>query len=728
MEPSSVVCAEATAQSLLPGQALSSEPAAVLTQEQKNTVKALYEGAFRLQQDKHLREAAQIYEEILRIDAGHADSLHMLGMIAYERGAAEMALQLIGRAILAGGAGRAGCYSNMGTIFQAKGALAKAAICYEKAIAIDPMMAEVRLNLGLLQQLRGETEAALACYETATELKPELAEAWSNLGNLRQQAGQMAKAEADFHRALALKPELAETHYNLGNLCEAQGRSKEAEQCYRAALKLKPKLAEAWGNLANLLQKQERFEETLACRKSEIQLRPRSAEAHYNLGGMLLALERREEAVVEYREALALDPALTKARNNLGALYRSLDRPAEAVVEFEQIPKGDPEYAGAYNNLGLAYLSLGRHEAAEAAIRETLALEPELAEAWCNLGVVYHARNQLNQADEYYRYAQDLNPEITKVRMNRGMIALTRGDFRTGWQEYEWRWERAPMQRRDFDAPQWIGQRLEGQRVLLHAEQGYGDTLQFLRYLPMVQAFGGEVLLEVQPRMQRLARALPGVAAVFAQGEPLPEFDCHLPLMSLPTVLGTTLETVPANVPYLVVPEEARAKAAELDWARDGLRVGLVWQGNTTFLHDGYRYRSADLAQLAGLLEVKGAHFYSLQIGAPEAAAARATGKIFDLSDATKDMADTAAQIEHLDLVISVDTSVLHLAGALGKPTWVLLPYTADWRWMLERADTPWYPTMRLYRQQQPGQWAPVVEAVRGALDAFCRRAQEGRD
>lgn len=710
-----------------PVPAIALEPAAVLSQEQKSTVHVLLEGAHCLQQDGHLPEAARLYEEILKLDEGHADALHMLGMIAYQRGAAETALQLIGRAILAGGPGRAGCYSNMGTIFQAQGALAKAAVCYEKAIAIDPMMAEVRLNLGLLQQLRGETEAALACYEMAAELKPELAEAWSNLGNLRQQSGQIAEAEANFRRALALRPALAETHYNLGNLCEGAGRAQEAEQCYREALRLKPTLAEAWGNLANLLQKQERFEETVACRKAEIGLRPCSAEAHYNLAGMLVALERREEAVVEYREALALDPALTQARNNLGALYRALDRPAEAVVEFEQIPKGDPEYAGAYNNLGLAYLSLGRHAEAEAAIRETLTLEPELAEAWCNLGVVYHAQNQLDKADEAYCRAQQLNPEITKVRMNRGMIALTQGDFRTGWQEYEWRWERAPMQKRDFDAPQWLGQRLEGQRILLHAEQGYGDTLQFLRYLPMVQSFGGEILLEVQPRMLRLARALPGVAAVFAQGDPLPEFDCHLPLMSLPAVLGTTLETVPARVPYLVVPEEARAKAAGLDWPREALRVGLVWQGNTTFLHDAYRYRSAELGQLAGLLAVEGARFYSLQIGAEESAAARATGKIVDLSDSTEDMADTAAQIEQLDLVISVDTSVLHLAGALGKPTWVLLPYTADWRWMLERADTPWYPTMRLFRQQQPGQWGPVVEAVRAALQGFCQGAKQGR-
>ncbi len=698
-------------------------PAAMLNREQENTVRALYEGALCLQKGKHLREASQIYEEILKIDPHHADSLHMLGMVAHERGATEVALQLIGRAIMAGGPGRAGYYSNLGTIFQAHGALAKAVVCYEKAIDIDPLMAEVRMNLGLLQQMCGNNAAALNNYQTAAQLKPELAEAWSNLGNLRQQSGQLEQAEADFRRAMGLKPELAETHYNLGNLCELQGRDQEAEQGYQQALKLKPELAEAWGNLGNLLQKQERFEEALACRKAELHLRPRSAEAHYNLATLLVARNRREEAIEQYRMALELNPKLVEAHNNLGSLYRALERPAEAVAEFEQIPKGKPEHAGAYNNLGLAYLSLGRHAEAEAAIGEALALRADLAESWCNLGVVYHARNELDKAEQFYRRAQELKPDISKVRMNLGMIALTRGDFRSGWQDYEWRWERAPMQKRDFAQPQWQGEPLNGARILLHAEQGYGDTLQFLRYLPLVQQAGGTVVLEMQPRMVQMARALPGVAAVVAQNAPLPEFDVHAPLMSLPVALGTTLETIPDKVPYLVVPEEARRKAAAIDWAREGVKVGLVWSGNPTFLHDAYRFRTVGLAALEPLLQVEGAHFYSLQLGEEAARQAQATGRIVDLSEVTEDMADTAAQIEQLDLVISVDTSVLHLAGALGKPTWALLPYTADWRWLLNRSDTPWYPTVRLYRQQEPGQWAPVVEAVRAALAALCRQA-----
>ena len=715
----------------LVGQAPSLAPANELTQEQKKTVGVLHAGALRLQQDGHLKEAAQLHEEILKIAPLHADSLHLLGMIASQSGQTEMALQLIGRAIMAcpNDKKKRACYfSNLGTILQAQGELAKAAVCYERAIGIDPMLAEVHLNLGLLQQTCGQPEAARRSYEQATELKPELAEAWSNLGNLLQQQGHLAEAEADFRRALAFKPELAEAHYNLGNVFEAEGRASEAEQAYRQAIGLKPELAATWGNLGNLLERQDRIEEAMTCRRAVLQMQPRSADAHYNMGGTLAAQKRLEEAVKEYRTALSLDPKLSKARNNLGSLYRSLDRPAEAVAEFEQIPKDDPEFVGAYNNLGLAYLSLGRHSDAERAIRETLVLEPDLAEAWCNLGVVYHARNELDEAENCYRRAQELKPDISKVRMNQGMIALTRGDFRSGWKDYEWRWERAPLLKRDFAQPQWRGEPLHGARILLHAEQGYGDTLQFLRYLPLVQQAGGTVVLEVQERMARMARALPGISEVVRQGEPLPAFDWHAPLMSLPASFGTTLETVPAQIPYLRVPEEARQKAAGIDWAREGRKVGLVWTGNPTFLHDAYRFRSVSLDELAPLFEVEGAHFYSLQFGPEAAAEAWAWGRIVDLSDATEDMADTAAQIEHLDLVISVDTSVLHLAGAMGKPTWALLPYTADWRWMLDREDTPWYPAMRLFRQSRPGEWAPVVASLRERLEELCRQAGPPRD
>jgi tetratricopeptide (TPR) repeat protein len=448
-------------------------------------------------------------------------------------------------------------------------------------------------------------------------------------------------------------------------------------------------------------------------------LRPDSADAHYNLANTLALEGKLESAIVELNEALRLQPGLTKARNNLGNVLRTLDRPEEAAEQFAQIPPGDPEFSGAYTNMGLALLDMGRHEDAIAAIQQTLAIEPDTAEAWCNLGVVHHARNELDQAMACYERARELKPDLSKVRMNIGLIHLVRGEFEEGWENYEWRWERAPLQRRDFKQPQWKGEPLNGARILLHAEQGYGDTLEFLRYVPMVQKAGGTVVLEVQERLVRMARALPGVAEVVKEDDPLPPFDWHCPLLSLPPAFGTRLETIPAETPYVYVPEEARQKAAALDLNGEGLKIGLNWAGNPSFLHDIYRFRSIALAGLAPLLGVEGARFYSLQIGPEAEQLAQSRWPLTNLGALAGDMADTAAQMERMDLIVTVDTSVAHLAGALGKPTWVLMPYTPDWRWLLEREDTPWYPSMRLFRQQRPGEWGPVVERVRTELEAF---------
>ncbi len=262
----------------------------------------------------------------------------------------------------------------------------------------------------------------------------------------------------------------------------------------------------------------------------------------------------------------------------------------------------------------------------------------------------------------------------------------------------------------DFPPPQWRGEPLHGARILLHGEQGLGDTLQFLRFLPMVQATGASVLLEVQPPLRSLAAQLPGVTALFTSGEPLPPFDWHCPLMSLPTALGIASESLPAPRSYLSIPDAAQQKAAALPWPATGLRVGIAWAGNAAHTKD--RYRSLPLALLEPLLRLEGVHFYSLQMGPPAAQLQSLQAPITDLRPAITDMADTAALIAHLDLVIAVDTSVVHLAGALGKPVWLMLPAAPDWRWMLHRDDSPWYPSMRLFRQPTLNDWPHVVAQI----------------
>lgn len=691
-----------------------SVPASFAPQEAvQGAVQALFDGAFALQQQGRLNEAARVYEQILKIDDSHADSLHLLGLIAHQAGKSDLAVRLIGRAISVRG-GEASYYSNLGTIVQARGQMDEAAACYRRALELNPQLAEVHLNLGLVEQLRGHLAEAEAGFRHAAALKPELAEAWSNLGNLLQQRGE--EAEEYFRKALELKPEFAEAHYNLGNLMEKRGALDEAAGHFEEAVRLKPQLAEAWANLGNLRLEQKRFEDAERCQRKAIDLRPEWADAHYNLGNVLAMAHCDEAAVGEFQQALRLNPGLMKAHNNLGNVLRTLERYEESVAEYSKIPRGDIEFGGAYNNMGLALLGMGRHQEAIEAIKQTLELAPGMAEAYCNLGAVYHAMNRLEAAELCYRQAEKIEPELPKNRMNLGLIQLARGQFKTGWREYEWRWQGAPLEPRPFVQPQWRGTPLNGARILLHAEQGHGDTLQFMRYVPLVQQAGGRVVMEVQSRCVRLARELPGVEAVVAYGEPLPEFDCHSPLLSLPMLLRTTLETIPAKVPYLRVPEASRRKMDAVPWPEGRLKVGLNWAGNPSFKNDRYRYRSLNFADFEPFLDLANAQFYSLQMGEPAKELRMEAGQIIDLADLSYDMADTAAQVERMDLILSADTSVAHLAGALAKPVWIPLPYTPDWRWLQGRIDSPWYPTMRLFQQQKPGEWGPVIGAIREAM------------
>jgi hypothetical protein len=352
----------------------------------------------------------------------------------------------------------------------------------------------------------------------------------------------------------------------------------------------------------------------------------------------------------------------------------------------------DPLHDKAWNNISLSMFSLGRHDEAIAAVETALAVNPNCAEAYCNFGLVLHAQNNNDRALDYYNRALSLDPSMVNARLNSGLIELASGDFALGWPKYELRWETASFRKRESLKPQWCGQPLHGATILLHAEQGLGDTIQSLRSIPLVEAAGGRVVLEVPKRLRRLAAEVPGVAELLSAGESLPPFDFHCPLQSLPLAFGTTLETIPAEVPYLLVPEEARKKLEGIPWPTRGLRVGVVWAGKPTFFNDRFRYRSIPLSLLEPLFRLDNVQLFSLQVG------------------------DAAAQITHLDLVISVDTSVAHLTGALGIPTFVLLPFTPDRRWMHKREDSPWYPTMRLFRQPEPGVWEPVIDKVCGAL------------
>jgi Flp pilus assembly protein TadD len=461
------------------------------------------------------------------------------------------------------------------------------------------------------------------------------------------------------------------------------GELREAEQGYRKILSIAPDHADSLHLLGVIARQTGHAREAEALIRRSIALSGGSADSFSNLGNVLQMQNRFDEAELCYNKALALDPVHTQARNNLGG----------------------------------ALLARGQTEAAIACFGEVLRLAPQHAGALHNLGTALYQANRLDEAVACYRQALALEPNFDKTHLDMALALLKLGDLEAGLREYEWRWRcHLPSEcRRNFTAPRWQGEPLAGRRILLYGEQGLGDCLQFLRYLPQVRAAGGRIVLELPPTLLRLAAELDGIETLVPRGQPLSEFDCHCPLMSLPLVFGTTLATIPAPERYLCVPDKARQKAAALDWPPAGLRVGLAWNGSAT--HCNNRFRSIAAEALAPLLAVEGVHFYSLQVDG----SAHQQPALRDLAPQIIDMADTAALIEQLDLVIAVDTAVAHLAAALGKPVWLLLPANADWRWLAAGERSPWYPSLRLYRQSQLGDWQPPIARVAAALAAEVR-------
>ena len=423
--------------------------------------------------------------------------------------------------------------------------------------------------------------------------------------------------------------------------------------------------------------------------------------------------EKRAQAADCYRQALRLAPDDLQTLHRAGEAFLALALPDEAVECFRRLAERLPQLAEAHACLGTALRAQGSFSAAEACQRHALSLQPASAGFHGTLGVVLRDQGRLDEAEAAYRAALSLDPGHAEARWNLALLELQLGNFAEGWRNYEARWQ-LPCAPCRFAEPLWRGEPLRGRRILLHAEQGLGDNLQFLRFAPLVEARGGRVILGLPPAQHALAAGLLGLGHVeFATSPPQP-FDCHSPLMSLPLALETRLETLPVRVPYLRVPEAARARATALSWPERGLRIGLVWSGRPE--HPQNRFRSIPLDCLRPLLAIGDLHFFSLQIGEPARELAPWRERIVDLAPHTLSMEDTAAQMLELDLILTVDTMAAHLAGALARPVWLLRAATHAPRWIRGRDDSPWYPTMRLFRQSRPGDWPGVVARLRTAL------------
>ncbi len=632
------------------------------------------------------------------------------------------------------------------------GKLDEAEAAYQQLLVKRPSHFDARHLLGVIASQRGQFDTAANLIELALTLNDTRPEAFVNLGNALMGASRAAEAEEAYRRALALNADLPEAVFGLANALR-NAKPEEAIASYNRALTLRSNFVEAMANLAGVLLENDRAQEALDLWVKAQQLRPTAinlylgvaralaalgrydeavsifrglaevpsatVEELFEAGNALAQMRRHEEAGTLYREVLRRDPTLFPALNNLGNMLRELNKLDEAEAAYRRAMDAAPKDAGIISNHALILKDLGRLDEAEAQCKRSLVTQ-ETAIGRSNLGLILMARGRVEDALEEFRAAEKLAPGDPDLLFHQGIALLHLGQLMEGWAKYEARWgqRRAQERRRNFRQPQWQGEPLQGRIILIHTEQGFGDTFQFVRYASLLAERDARVILECQPAVARLMTGVEGITTVVPRSQPLPDFDIHCPLMSLPRVFGTALESIPAQVPYIRPAADVVSQWNEIDATRSP-RIGLVWAGDARHYdiecNTTDRRRSVTLEAYAPLLTIPGAKFFSLQVG-PSVEQAKAYPVLIDHTARIKDFADTAGLIAHLDLVISVDTAVAHLAGAMGKPVWVLSRFDNCWRWLREREDSPWYPTLRLYRQTAPYAWGPVLDRLAADL------------
>ena len=675
-----------------------------------------------------LVEAAQAYQQALRESGTDADALLLLGLLARLTGRRQAAIRLMALAVELRPLS-AGFHLSLGQAYLADGNGVAAAESCRKALELNPRLAAGWCCLGEAEAARGAYEAAQWAWKAAAGLDSRSTRPERSLGNLLARLGRFDEAVVAYRAGLRKASGDATLHYALGAALAASAHRREAKAAYREALRLRPNFPEALLNLGNVHYDEGAFAAAAVCCRKALALRPTYAKAWCNLGNALQMMGGAREATGCYERTLALDPKTVAARHNLGNAWMARRNYAQAEACFRETLTMDAERAEHYNSLGNALFQQRRNEEAEACYRKALEMVPDYAAVHTNLANVLMRQSSRAEMIRHYERALELDPKSAGGHYNLALAYLRQGRYAEGWPAHEWRWDfrELRLRRRHFAAPQWRGEKLNGETILLHAEQGLGDTLQFVRYAPLVAERGGRVVLEVPPRLVRLLQGLPGVSRVVGRGEPLGDFAWHCPLMSLPLAFGTTVDTIPRRVPYVRADEE-EVRAARQRWTGTGLRVGIAWAGNPQYRSD--EQRSMPLLALMPLAGVPGITWFSLQMGTA-CGQMRTVGERFPLIDASstsRDLEETAALVATLDLVITVDTAMAHLAGAMGVPLWVVLPHLADWRWMEERADSPWYPGARLFRQPAPGDWASAVERMRGELERWIsgRMGDEG--
>jgi tetratricopeptide (TPR) repeat protein len=536
------------------------------------------------------------------------------------------------------------------------------------------------------------------------------------IGSIYYQVNKHKPAKDHLEKALLLDPGNADINYDLGNLFHEMGMIDDAIFHFSKALQLKPLTDYFHNNLGVAYMDKGNLSEALTQFQKAIEINPYSAEAYNNVGLVFQNEHEVDRAIAYFRKAIQYDSHSVKAYNNLGNAFKGKGLIDDALFCYQKALELSSDCSDAYFNIANI---LDEKEEIDSAIlyyEKALGFQNNDPDIHNNLGFAYFKKGDFFNAMNFYKEALRLDCNFAEAHWNHALFLLLTGNFIEGWEEYEWRsrTKNAISDLREFQQPRWNGSHSPNSTMFLHAEQGFGDTIQFIRYISLVAPRCKEVIVECQKDLIPLIRAVKGVHKVIAHGDQMPDFDIHCPLLTLPFIFQTTLDSIPGDVPYLIAdPSLTQKWKEELGKAKGRLRIGIAWAGNPSHLND--RNRSCRIEDLIPLLQTGGVTYFSLQknMTIEQDKHLQKETNIIELTENIKDFSDTAAIIENLDLVISVDTSVAHLAGALGKPVWTLLPFVPDWRWMLNREDSPWYPTMRLFRQTSRGDWISVVERVR---------------
>lgn len=678
--------------------------------------------AFALHRKGDFAGAERLYLSVLKATPDQFDALHLLGVLQAQTGRLERAAELLVAAVRAR-PNEAAAQFNLGSALRRLGRAAEALACFDTAIALDARYADAHFGRANALAELGRPADALAGYDRVLVLAPGHADALTRRATALQALGRPQEALAGVDRVLALKGNRADLLSLRGMLLASLQRPHEALQSYDGAVALAPRDAESLSNRGNLLRDLGRLDEALASHDQAIAVRPDRPELLSNRGATLAALRRFEEALADYDRALSIRPGFAAAHSNRGAALRELQRLDEALASYDRAIALAPSLAAAHDNRGVVLRHLDRLDDSLASHDSAVALEPDIAEAWSNRGVTLQELERFDEALASYDRALALGGDVLdgddrEAAWNKAQLLLLRGDLARGWPLYESRRRKPEFPSvGDRAVPLWRpGMPLGGKSILVHWEQGLGDTIQFCRYLPLLRAQAGRVLFAPQRPLMGLLQSLGADIEIVDPDDPPRACDVRLPLLSLPLALETT--TIPARVPYLhVAPERIDRWRQRL--AGDGLRVGVCWQGNRSAIDRG---RSFPLSELEGLSQVPGVRLISVQKGEgatqladlPSGLRIETLGEDFDAGPDA--FLDSAAVLTLCDLVVTSDTAMAHLAGALGIETWVALKAVPDWRWQLERRDSPWYPTLRLFRQRSRGVWGSVFGEMAAEL------------